>query len=114
MALGRPAFRIGAVSLILIAQLGHPDNCSDKLTLIVLSAVAILLYGLLTVFRLAGWLKAELAWLFAYTACATIRIALGACGSLGSAFQQLTLCVAGATIGVAVVQMRRAAQLTGR
>jgi len=113
---------------------GAPDDYGAKATLLTLPLVAIAIYGLLTTVSffpqrfnypvavteqnrerlqaiagaMMGWLKAEVTWIFAYIGGADIRVALGVSSGLGWAFLPLMLSLVGATIAIAVVQMRRA------
>lgn len=114
---------------------GTPDAYGGKSTMLLLPAIAVLLYVLLTVISffpqsfnypvvvtdenrgrlqsialaLIGWLKAELTWLFAYISWITIRVSMGRSDSLGWQFLPVSLLVVGATVTAGIVQSRRAA-----
>ena len=150
LALAGLVFQIGAVWYFwsaLPAQVpmhfaanGAPDSYGGKSTLILLPAIAFLIYGLLTVvsffpqsfnypvevtnenrgrlqaiaLALGGWLKAELTWIFAYIGWVTIRVSLGHSDGLGGAFLLLMLGGVGATVIVALVLTFRARKATCR
>jgi len=113
---------------------GRPDSYADKSGMIVLPIITLVLYAFLTILSffpqgfnypvtvtdrnrgrlqalgvaVIGWIKAEIIWLFAYITWQDIRVGLGVSSGLGWAFLPVTLAAIGATITVAIVQMRRA------
>jgi Protein of unknown function (DUF1648) len=144
LAFAALAFQIGVVWFFwsqLPAQIpthfgisGTPDDYGAKSNLVVLPAIAMVLYGLLTAVSffprafnypiavtdenrdrlqaiavaVLGWLKAEITWAFAYITWVDIRVGLGVSGGLGWAFLPLMLGVVGVTVAIGVVQTRRA------
>ena len=114
---------------------GRADAYGARSSLIVLPAVSIGLYLLITAvssfpqllnypvavtdknrdrlqaiaLAMIGWIKAEMTWSFAYVSWAIVREAHGVSGGLGWAFLPLTLGAVGATIAIAAVQVARAA-----
>jgi hypothetical protein len=114
---------------------GTPDGYGGKSVMIILPAVTVFVYGLLTVvsffpqsmnfpvavtdenrgrleaigLTLLGWLKAELAWTFAYVSWATIQVGLGRSSGLGWGFVPLMLVVLGGTVFINLVRTFRAA-----
>jgi hypothetical protein len=143
LAIAGLAFQIGAVGFFwrhLPAIIpthygfgGTADSYGARSTLLVLPAVAVMLYGTLTAvslfprnfnfpvavtdenrqrlerigIALLGWLKAELTWVLAYISWATIRVGLGVSGGLGWAFLPVMLTVVLGTVGIGVAQMSR-------
>ena len=113
---------------------GAPDAYGSKSSLLLLPIVSAVLYGILTVLSffpqvfnypvavtrenrprleaislaLMGWLKVEIACLFAYLTWDTIRIAQGSLDGLGPAFLPILLVLLAATIAVGIVKMFRA------
>jgi hypothetical protein len=144
LALAALALQIGAVWFFwsrLPAQVpknygfgGRPDDYGDKSLMVVFLAIAIFLYGLLTILSffpqgfnypvavtdknrdklqamavdLLGWIKAEITWLFLYIAWTDIQVGRGLSGGLGWAFTPVLLAVLGVTITAGIVRMRRA------
>ncbi len=113
---------------------GRADAYGGKSSLIVLPAVSVGLYLLVTVVSffsrlfnypvvvtdknrdrleaitvaMVGWIKVEMMWSFAYISWAIVREAHGVSGGLGWAFLPLMLGAIGATIAIAVVEVARA------
>lgn len=112
---------------------GSPDDWSGRGIVWLTPAVALVLYVLLTVVRLypkamnypvkltpentsrqyalavsvLGWLKAEVAWTFAYLSWTEIRVAEGRAAALGAWFLPVVLVVVGATVGGYLVMALR-------
>lgn len=112
---------------------GQADAYGGKSSLLLLPAVTIGLYLLLTVLSrfpqafnyplevtaenrprleaialgMIGWLKAELTWTFAYIEWTTIRQAQGLASGLGWGFLPVSLGVVLATVGIGLVWMFR-------
>jgi uncharacterized membrane protein len=112
---------------------GSPDGFGAKSMLVLLPAIALGLYLLLTALSffpgrfsypvtvtdrsrsqlyaiaiaMLGWLKVEVISIFAYITWVTIQVALGLSAGLGSVFLPLVLVVVAATVVIGIVQMRR-------
>jgi apolipoprotein N-acyltransferase len=105
---------------------GHPDGFGSKSTLLILPAVAVLLYLVLSVvvrypayfnfpvqvtdrnrqplrdlaIGMIGWLKAEVMCIFAWLTLAAISTAEGHGSGLGPAFAPVSIAVIAATIAL--------------
>lgn len=105
---------------------GLPDAWGGRESLLILLAVSLILYPLLTVlsyfphiynypwriteenaerqYRLARslmlWIKVEMLWLFGYIQWSSIQVALGKAAGLGTAFLPITLAVAFGTLAI--------------
>lgn len=112
---------------------GGPDGYGSKATLLMLAGIAVGVYGLLSLIHvlprrvnvgreltelqeskvwsagveMVGWVKAEVAWMFAYLSYVMVGTAQGTMSGVGAWFMPVVMVAMAGTMGVFGVRMLR-------